>query len=109
MPSSRETSSRSSPRKSWRTAAVLRGEEKRPRSPWFGVSVMVVGSWVWTRCCPNGMSNETQERRKANTAEAVQVAHAVQEQVAEKVVAQVIDTVQQQVTEAVQCAEAEHL
>ena len=48
-PSSRERSSRSSPRRRRRTASVLRWAEKRPRSPGFGVLDMGVGSWVWTR------------------------------------------------------------
>src|SRR5262249_38908836 len=46
-PSSRETSSRSSPRRSRRTVAVLRWEEKRPRSPEFGALDMNECSWVW--------------------------------------------------------------
>src|SRR5262249_46386129 len=44
-PSSRARSSRLSPRRRRRTVAALRGAEKRPRSPGFGVLAMGVGSW----------------------------------------------------------------
>jgi hypothetical protein len=48
-PSSRETSSKSSPRRSRRIAVVLRWEEKRPRSP---------GLWCRTWCWAPGSGGE---------------------------------------------------
>jgi hypothetical protein len=48
-PSSRETSSRSSPPRRRSTLVVFRWEEKRPRSPGLGEFDIGIGSWVWTR------------------------------------------------------------
>src|SRR5262249_47037886 len=47
-PSSREGRSRVSPRRRRGAVGALRGAEKRPRSPGFGVLDMGGGSWVWT-------------------------------------------------------------